>query len=288
MKEANGRGSTRLEHAPRLEGGAGARFPRDPCYSNAMALVRLSRFAVWPFVALGLACAELSDVDWGEILEAGLPLSESQAAEGLREALRVGSERASTSLSKPGGFGDDPLWRLAVPDELDTMATALRGVGLGEPVDRLEASMNRAAEAAAGEAVPVFATAIGEMSIADAFEILRGDRDAATEYFREKTSGELRRRFRPVVTDAMQDTGVYDAYRSAFDAYQALPFAKPKMPSLDAYVVDETLAGLFGRLAEEEARIRRDPGARSTALLQRVFDESETSKRPPQPSKREK
>lgn len=232
---------------------------------------RRARLGLVLLAVLGLSCAKMNQIDWSSVLESGLPLSEREVGAGLRDALRVGTERAATSLSAPGGFSQNPLLKLALPDALDPLATALRAVGMGTEIDRLETAMNRAAEKAAGEAVPVFASAISEMTIADAFEILRGPDDAATEYFREKTSAALHARFEPVVVDAMHQVGVYEKYRRVVHRYQALPFAKPEMPSLEGYVVDKTLTGLFGTLAQEEARIREDPAARSTELLQRVF-----------------
>lgn len=218
-----------------------------------------------------LACAQMGEMNLGSILQAGLPLDESEVGTGLRDALRVGSERAATSLSNPGGFSNNPLLRLALPDQLQKLAGALRKIGLGGEVDRLETAMNLAAEKAAGEAVPVFANAISSMTISDAFQILKGPDDAATAYFREKTATELRSRFEPVVAGAMQQVGVNDLYRGVVSKYEALPFTKPQMPSLEGYVIDATLAGLFSTLAREEAEIRNNPAARSTAVLRRVF-----------------
>jgi hypothetical protein len=240
---------------------------------------RLSSPTMLPLLAtlalsLTLSCAKLGEMDWNAMLPAGMPLTESEVGSGLRDALRVGTERAATSLSNPGGFSDNPLLRLALPDQLDTLAKGLRKIGMGGEVDRLENAMNLAAEKAAGEAVPVFANVIGSMSISDAFQILKGPDNAATEYFRQKTSTQLRSRFEPVVASAMQQVGVYDLYRGVVTKYDAIPFTKkPQLPSLEGYVVDKTLAGLFGTLAEEEAAIRNNPAARSTALLKRVFAE---------------
>ncbi len=220
----------------------------------------------------GVACAEMSQIDLGPlrgILDA--PLSEGEIARGLKEALQVGTDRATSTLSAKGGFSNNPRLRLGLPDEMQGLASALRAVGLGGRVDALEDKMNEAAEAAAGEAVPVFTAAITSMTVRDAFAILNGDDDAATTYFEARTSDELRARFSPVVNGAMREVGVYSSLQDVLKAYAALPFSKPPAPDLGDYVTNAALSGLFQTLAEEEKKIREDPAARSTELLRQVF-----------------
>lgn len=242
----------------------------------------MARFRIFPSLvvlaiawALPFGCAQMQGVDFGSILEAPGAASQPRVASGLREALRVGTERAVSRLSQQGGFSGVPRLRLGLPDDLQPVARSLRAVGLGGPVDDLERSMNRAAETAAGQAVPVFADAIAAMSITDALRILNGPDDAATRYFEARTSAALRTRFQPVVDTAMRETGVYRAYGQTRRYYDALPLAEAlgqdALPDLQSYVLDRTLTGLFGVLAEEEARIRDDPAARTTALLREVF-----------------
>jgi hypothetical protein len=221
-------------------------------------------------------CAELEGIDFGSILAPGVPLDEATVASGLRQALEVGTQRATAELSRPGGFSGDPDLRIPLPAELDRLAGSLRAVGLGPQVDALEESMNRAAEQAASEALPVFASAIGSMSISDAFAILEGPEDAATRYFEARTSEELRARFEPIAEAAMREVGLYTIYEPLVVSYRALPFTKPPVVDLESYVAGETLKALFGELAKEEARIRSDPAARSTDLLRRVFRRPET------------
>jgi len=144
-------------------------------------------------------------------------------------------------------------------------------VGLGAPVDELELAMNRAAETASAEARSVFWDAVSAMTIADAFAILRGGDNAATDYFRGRTEGTLRTRFEPIVGQAMQQVGVYRPYRDMVERVQQIPLVSMPDLDLERHVTDEALDGLFSVLAREEARIRDDPAARSTALLRRVF-----------------
>jgi hypothetical protein len=247
-------------------------FPSRPSRSGVLVLV-----LAW--VVSGVGCTGLEGMDLGGLLLGTGPLDEGTAATGLKQALQVGTERTTSTLSEPGGFASDPNLRLRLPGELGQLAQALRTIGLGAQVDALEASMNEAAEQAAARAAPVFVSAVASMSIVDAFAILNGPEDAATRYFRDRTSETLRARFEPVVTASMAQVGLYGLYAQLVARYEAIPFAT-KRPSLDleAYVTNRTLDGLFSTLATEEARIREDPGARTTALLRRVFGAREASR----------
>ena len=248
----------------------GGYAPRST-FEGSMNRALLVSLVLAVFVFSGSGCAELEGVDFGQILAAGAPLDENTVASGLKQALQVGTERTTEILSAPGGFSANPALRLRLPGSLGKFADTLRVVGFGAQVDALELAMNEAAEAAAEEAVPVFASAITSMSISDAFAILNGPEDAATQYFRERTSGELRSRFEPITNAAMQKVGLYEIYGELVARYEAIPFTKPPAFDLEDYVADQTLSALFGELAKEEARIREDPAARSTALLRRVF-----------------
>jgi hypothetical protein len=217
------------------------------------------------------ACAELSALNLPMPAIPGMPMNQQTVAAGLREALEVGTQRASSSLSRTGGFSDSPLLRLALPKELDAIARSMRAVGMGAQVDALELSMNRAAEAAVAEAVPVFAAAISSMTIADAFAILQGSDTAATDYFKGRTSTALRARFTPIAQDAMRAAGLYRVYRDVSERVERIPFVSMPTPNLEEHVTDHALAGLFAEIAKEETRIRADPAARSSALLRRVF-----------------
>lgn len=110
------------------------------------------------------------------------------------------------------------------------------------------------------------------MTIADAFEILNGDESAATEYFRLRTTDALRTRFAPIAREGMRKAGLYRAYQEIAALYQrVVPFTTMPAPDLESYVADRALAGLFSKIANEEAKIRSQPAARTTDLLRRVF-----------------
>jgi Protein of unknown function (DUF4197) len=220
-------------------------------------MLRGMKKAALLLVALTLACLT--------------PPSESTDSSGLKEALRVATERAVQSTSRTDGFLGNPRIRIGLPGALGTMANALRTIGMAAQLDELELAMNRAAEKAAGEATPIFVDAIRQMSFSDAAGIVRGGDTAATDYFERTTSEPLRLRFRPIAEQAMQNVGLAQQYERLISRYSAIPFAsKPKL-DLPGYVTERTLAGLFRSIGDEEKKIRRNPAARSTALLQQVF-----------------
>ncbi|MCB1185092.1 DUF4197 domain-containing protein [bacterium] len=215
-------------------------------------------------------CAGLSDLDFGD-LAGQAPLDEATVTRGLREALAVGTDRTVAATGREDGYLGNELIRIALPAELDGMSRTLRDLGMGAVVDDLAVGMNRAAEAAAGEAADVFLEAVRGMTIADAFAILDGGDTAATEYFRARTGTALAARFQPIVTAKMNDVGVFPVYSRLYDSYTRIPLVEKPDLDLVGYVTDEALDGLFTVLAQEEKRIRDDPLARTTALLQRVF-----------------
>ena len=190
----------------------------------------------------------------------------------------MGTERTVATTSSPDGYLGNALIRIALPEQFDTAASTLRSAGLGSYVDDLETGMNRAAELAAAEATDVFWTAIKQMTLADGFAILNGADTAATDYFHGKTSASLRSRFEPIVAGSMQEVGVARLYDQAIDMYNRIPLVeKPEMVDLQDYVTDRALSGLFTVLGQEEQKIRRDPVARTTELLQRVFGQAQAT-----------
>jgi uncharacterized protein DUF4197 len=198
-------------------------------------------------------------------------LSDATTSSGLKDALKVATERAVSATSKDGGFLNDPKIRIKLPGKLETMATGLRAVGMGGQVDELEVAMNHAAEKAAGEATPVFVDAIQGMSFEDAAGIVRGNDTAATSYFKKKTTAPLTTKFRPIVDEAMKNVGVTKLYESLVSQYTSTPFASAPKLDLNGYVTERALSGLFTVVGDEEKRIRKDPVARSTDLLKQVF-----------------
>jgi hypothetical protein len=215
-------------------------------------------------------CASLPDGGLGDILN--LPLDEATVTAGLKEALAVGTGRTTLSLGAVDGYLGNQLVRIAIPADLRSVTDKLRQLGLDSYVDELEVGMNRAAEAAAGQAGLVFRDAITSMTIADAFGILNGGDNAATDTFRDRTRPTLEARYLPITRAAMQDVGLARRYSELLARYNSIPLVqKPALVELDQYVTARALDGLFAVLATEEAKIRQDPAARTTELLRRVF-----------------
>ena len=204
-------------------------------------------------------------------LEQGL--TESEIVDGLKEALEIGTSKAVTLVSEKNGYLKNPKIKIPLPENVQKVESILRNIGFGSKVDKFELSMNRAAERAAPKAKSIFWNAIKKMSFSDARQIPKGPDDAATQYFRKKTSTQLQDEFKPIVNQAMSEVGVTQAYKSLDRKIRALPFTKSLSFDLDQYVTDKALDGLFLMLAEEEKKIRQDPTARVTDLLKKVFAE---------------
>lgn len=198
-------------------------------------------------------------------------LSQSDVVAGLKDALRVGSERVVGRLGRSDGFNADPKVHIPLPDSLQTVKSALATVGMGGMMDDLELRLNRAAETATPKAKRIFGNAIRSMSFDDARKILNGPDDAATQYFKGKMSAPLAREMRPIVKKALNQAGAVQAYDQVMGKYQSLPFMPDAKANLTRHVLDLGLAGIFGYMAEEEAAIRKNPVKRSTEILKKVF-----------------
>ncbi len=224
-------------------------------------------------LAIWLAgCSTVAPENWNKLTGLfGGELSTSTIVAGLKEALRVGTERATDQLSAPGGYATNAAVKLLLPEQLDTAAKTLKRLGLGAYIDQFEAKMNEAAEKAAAQAVPVFVDAVKSMTIADAKAILHGGDTAATDYFRRQTQDRLRTMYTPIVRRTMDEVGTASTYNTLIDKYNAIPLATKPDFSLDAYVTEKALDGLFLKVGEMEQQIRADPAARTTELLRRVF-----------------
>ncbi len=198
-------------------------------------------------------------------------LSDADIDSGLREALRIGTERVVATLGQVDGFNTDPDIHIPLPGSLATVQTALGRVGLSGLADDLELRMNRAAEQAVPEAKELFFNAISEMTLEDVQGILGGPEDAATRFFQGKMTPPLTERFAPIVNDQLAGAGAIQAYDNMIGDYEKIPFVPSVEADLAPYVVEKALDGLFLFLAREEAAIRTDPVKRTTDILRKVF-----------------
>ena len=199
-------------------------------------------------------------------------LTNTEMVTGLKEALDKGTQFAVDKLGKPGGFLDNKKVRIPMPDSLTWVESSLRTVGQDELADEFIATMNQAAEQAVPEAAEVFGDAIQDMSVEDAQGILTGPDDAATQYFRTNTESILTDRMRPIVESATASTGVTSAYKNMMGSAGGLTsMLSDSTTDIDGYITAKTLDGLFLMIAKEERKIRENPVARSSELMQKVF-----------------
>jgi hypothetical protein len=211
-------------------------------------------------------------LDSSGVADSATDLTNDEMVAGLKQALDKGTQFAVNKLGQPGGFLDNKKVRIPMPDSLSWVESSLRTVGQDEMADEFIDTMNTAAEQAVPEAADIFAGAIKEMSVQDAQGILTGPDNAATEYFRSNTEAELTQRMRPIVETATASTGVTSAYKDMLGAAGGFAGMMPATATdIDGYITSKTLDGLFLMIAKEERKIRKNPMARSTELLQKVF-----------------
>ena len=224
---------------------------------------------------LGLtACSEKDIRQTIEIINESVdevPLTKAEVTAALKDSLSRGISKAAIVASATDGYYANPALKIEFPSDAQKVETALRKIGLGSEVDRFIVQLNRGAESAAEKAKPIFIKAITSMSIRDAFAILNGQQDSATQYLARTTGDDLYSQFLPVVSDTLQQTKATRYYGEIVSTYNKIPGVRKVNSDLDDYATERAIAGLFLLVAEEEANIRANPRARTTQLLRRVF-----------------
>ena len=197
--------------------------------------------------------------------------TEKEAADGIKEALVKGTGESVNLVAVMDGYFGNPEIKIPFPPEAKNIESKLRSVGLGSQVDKAILSINRAAEDAATEAKPIFVAAITGMSISDAIGIVKGADNAATQYLQKTTTPELKAKFLPVIKNSLDKVDATKYWTDLINAYNKIPLVQKMNPDLAAYVTDQAINGLFVMIAKEELKIRKDPLARTTELLKKVF-----------------
>lgn len=198
--------------------------------------------------------------------------SEAEAAQAIREALEQGTGRGISFLNKTDGFFGNDVYKLFLPPDAKKIENTLRSLGMGSMVDKAILQINRAAEDAVGYAKPIFVDAIREVTIMDAINIIRGSNDAATNYFRQKTTDKLIAAFTPSIRSSLDKLNATRYYADVVNMYNSFPTTFNKInPDLPSYVVGRAVDALFDQIAKEEANIRENPVARTTEILRKVF-----------------
>lgn len=250
-------------------------------YLRIMKKITLSSFSslmvfLCAFLPFLHSCAELKQA--GEVLlntEVGsAQLSNEEVIRGLKEALTQGARKAVDQSSVRDGFFGDPALFIPFPEEAIKVKQTAEQFGFSKQVSDFEETLNRAAEEASKEAFDIFASAVREMTLEDGFAILNGEEDAATTYLRNASTAQLRTRFSPKVRAAIESVKLTSYWQPLVSTYNTFaPFAGGQNvnPDLEAYVTERAIDGLFVHVAREEKRIRENPAARVSELLQRVF-----------------
>jgi hypothetical protein len=198
-------------------------------------------------------------------------LSNADASAGLKKALNQGIDIAVEKLGATDGFLKNSQVKIDLPPKLAKAEGMMRMLGVGDQLDRLVTSMNRAAEAAVPESKALLKQALTHMTLEDAKRILTGGDDAATQYFKQATYGPLKIKFAPIIGRATAKVKLGETYDALAKKAVALGVLKPEDATLQSYVTDRTLDGLFLVMAEEERSIRKDPLGQASSLLKKVF-----------------
>lgn len=202
----------------------------------------------------------------------GSGVSEGEAGQGIKEALTQGVTNAVLNLNKTDAFFASEIYKVLMPPDAKKIESTLRRVGMGAQVDKAILAINRGAEDAVAFAKPIFIDAIKEMSVTDALNIVKGNKDAATQYFKQKTSAKLIAAFTPSVQSSLDKVDATKYYDDMVNTYNKLPTTFNKVdPDLTSFVVGKTVDALFDQVAKEEANIRANPMARTSDILKKVF-----------------
>lgn len=197
-------------------------------------------------------------------------LTNDEVIAGLRDALSESARKTTGILSKQDGFFGDAAVKILMPEEARDIEKTLRKFGLSSYVDKAILSMNRAAEDAAGGVDTIFFNAVKRMTIEDGLSILKGGDNAATTYLKKSTYQDLNRKMKPVIAASLKKTDATKYWKDVFTQYNK--FMKNDVDTdLEQYVTDKALNGMFYHIELEEKNIRKDPAARVTDIMKKVF-----------------
>ena len=222
-------------------------------------MLRLTTFAAGLLLSANVFALSLSD------------LSQQDASGGLKDALIQGAQVAVKQLGTPGGFSNNPDVRIELPGKLGKAAKTMKMMGMGAQVEQLESSMNKAAEAAVPQAQALLVDAVKKMTVADAKAILSGPQDSATQYLNKSSREQIRAKFLPIVKQATDQVGLAQQYNAFAGQAASFGVVDAKSSTVEGYVTEQALDGLFEMIAKQEASIRENPAAAATSLAKKVF-----------------
>jgi hypothetical protein len=206
------------------------------------------------------------------IKKTGVGLSEEEVGKGLKEALNKGIDKGVSQLSAADGYFKDATVKIVMPEEAQMIESKLRAIGQGKLVDDVIESLNRAAEDAANSSKELFVNAIKNLTLKDVMNILNGSDDAATTYLKQQTRADLVLKFTPIIKTSLDKVGATQKWALMMNAYNKIPMVKKVNPDLVDYSTNKAIDGLFIKVAKEELEIRKNPSARTSDLLRKVFN----------------
>lgn len=198
-------------------------------------------------------------------------ISSTEATGGLRDALTQAAGTAVGNLGKADGFLGNPKVKIPLPDNLRKAEKLMRLAGMGDQADELVTSMNRAAEAAVPEAKALLVESVRNISVEYAKAVLTGGDNAATKYFKKTTSKPLAEKFLPIVQKATEKVALAQQYNKFAGAAASYGLVKKDQTTLEQYVTQKALDGLYTMMAEEEKAIRKNPVGATSSLVKKVF-----------------
>ncbi|EJN06161.1 DUF4197 domain-containing protein [Herbaspirillum sp. YR522] len=198
-------------------------------------------------------------------------LSNQDATGGLKAALEQGAKVAVGKLGQPNGFLNNDKVKIRLPGALEQAMPLIRMTGQGQQVDQLVIDMNHAAESAVPQALPLLVNAVKSMSVTDAKNILAGGETSVTEFFRQKTAGELAGKFGPIVKGVTDRNGLSARYNATMGQVARTGLISGDQASVEGYVTQRALDGLYLMIGEQEKAIRRDPMGSGSAIIGKVF-----------------
>lgn len=231
----------------------------------------MNKILISGFLFLSLLFSACEYIPLPGTTDGSRPLTDGEILSGLKEAINVGTKKAAEKANMTDAFFKNQLLFIAFPPEAQKVADQLRKIGANQIVDDFTLALNRAAENAAIKATPIFADAVRKMSWEDVRKILKGPENSATLYFKQTTYQSLYQAFYPVIKESLGQVNATQYWGDITTLYNQIPLVKPVNPDIAQYTTTKALDGLFILLAKEEASIRKDPAARVTDILKRVF-----------------
>lgn len=236
----------------------------------------MKKYIITAFIAFSIVSCDVLKTVATEVLT--IPTS-TEAAGGLKDALKQGFGNGVDVLSAAGGFNKNNAIRILLPSDAQKIADKLRAIGMGTQVDNVINKLNEGAESAVKTAKPIFIDAVTNMSFSDAMSILTGGNGAATNYLKQNTTNALTDAFKPKIQESLDKVGFTANWTTLVNEYNKIPLVNKLNPDLNGYVTEKALLALFNKVEEEENLIRSNPAKRGTELMKKAFNYADTQKK---------